>query len=62
MTDKEKIDLMIKEIKAVILNRTGENSKINIVEIDGCRRINILIDDISSYLIRFSEHQNNKTI
>lgn len=60
MTDNEKIDLMIKEIKSVILKRTGEDSKVNIVEIDGCRRINILIDNISSYLIKFSEHQNNQ--
>ena len=58
MTDNEKIDLMIKEIKSVILKRTGEDSKVSIVEIDGC--INILIDNISSYLIKFSEHQNNQ--
>ena len=60
MTDNEKIDLMIKEIKSVILKRRGEDSKVSIVEIDGCRRINILIDNISSYLIKFSEHQNNQ--
>ncbi|WP_097318495.1 hypothetical protein [Escherichia coli] len=60
MTDNEKIDLMIKEIKSVILKRTGEDIKVSIVEIDGCRRINILIDNISSYLIKFSEHQNNQ--
>ena len=39
MTDNEKIDLMIKEIKSVILKRTGEDSKVSIIEIDGCRRI-----------------------
>ena len=60
MTDNEKIDLMIKEIKSVILKRTGEDSKVSMVGIDGCRRINILIDNISSYLIKFSEHQNNQ--
>ena len=60
MTDNEKIDLMIKEIKSVILKRTGEDSKVSIVEIDGCMRINILIDNISSYLIKFSENQNNQ--
>ncbi|MCE4233599.1 hypothetical protein FJK73_35210 [Escherichia coli] len=60
MTDNEKIDLMIKEIKSVILKRTGDDSKVSIVVIDGCRRINILIDNISSYLIKFSEHQNNQ--
>lgn len=62
MTDKENLDLMIQEIKSVILKRTGEDSRVCIVETDGCRRINILIDNISSYLIKFSEHQNNKNI
>lgn len=61
MTDNEKIDLMIEEIKSVILKRTGEDSRVSIVEIDGCRRINILIDNISSYLIKISEHQDNQT-
>ena len=52
---------MIEEIKSVILKRTGEDSRVSIVEIDGCRRINILIDNISSYLIKISEHQDNQT-
>lgn len=56
MIDNEKIDLMIKEIKFVILKRMGEDSKVSIVEIDGCRCINILIDNILSYLIKFLEY------
>ncbi|WP_105454483.1 hypothetical protein [Escherichia coli] len=61
MIDEEKIDLMVKEIKKVIFEKTGEDSKVNIIEIDGCRRINILIDNISSYLIKFSEQEYSKT-
>ncbi|HBP4333257.1 TPA: hypothetical protein L5114_004826 [Escherichia coli] len=61
MTNEEKIDLMVKEIKKVILEKTGEDSKVNIIEVDGCRRINILIDSISSYLIKFSDQEHSKT-
>ncbi|EOC2268255.1 hypothetical protein ACU6DH_004813 [Escherichia coli] len=61
MTDNEKIELMIKEIKSVILKTTGEDSRVSIVETDGCKRINILIDNVSSYLIKFSQHHNNQT-
>ncbi|KUS82056.1 hypothetical protein AWE77_21480 [Escherichia coli] len=61
MTDQEKIDAMINEIQSVIFLQTGESSIVNIIEIDGYKRINILIDNISSYLINFLEHNNKLT-
>lgn len=39
MTDNEKIELMIKEIKSVILKTTGEDSRVSIVETDGYKHL-----------------------
>ncbi len=58
MTDKERIEEMVQEIKSVITRRTGENSTVTIVEKDGVRKINIIINNVSSYSINFAKHES----
>ena len=49
---------MVQEIKSVITRRTGENSTVTIVEKDGVRKINIIINNVSSYSINFAKHES----